>query len=545
MQGTIIEDSELDPSLIDSVIKIDHDLELTPESIAPGGVNDDRFKVEINLGLALPFKYYLTDDYDKTEEHKAIVRSVDDNGSVYMLEVTTQSNEGPLQAFENDVLLVLLTMAWDQRDRNKNSRDKMNGFRVYYTLAEVCRRLGLSENSRNKVARAIRKIKSQSMQTKNFAYNAHTGQIGLINEDTKIILKSGRVRVGATDVDFANYQDVFFVEFDSYIVKNLYDEYVSVISSDDYLALKSGPQRRVLIFLYSKRRKFGRQFLFSLEELAQVIGLQGSKKKRRQIGEYLGRIQESLNNFEFTIKKKRGVQDWDIFITFQEKNLIEEKRERDPFYQDLLDYYGKSALNELDLKEIDILNMMREFNFRYQKESGKKTFAYGKENIDGAQFCIDVTLFQVLRCNYHITSSFKALAKSILTSMISGGLELPERYRHFVSKRAEDMRKKEVTEKIQTELAQKEEAKKVEFERLEKSFDKMYSDMIAKNKSFKKALETKARESLEGEGVSEEDMMYKLSLEHRMRDLAKADFLSGDILNYKTIKGNPRESLTQ
>ncbi|MCF8060069.1 MAG: hypothetical protein K9K67_12280 [Bacteriovoracaceae bacterium] len=548
MQGRpIIEDTDLDQSLVDSVIKVDHDLEFTPmkSKHSNGAPPDDRFKVEINLGLALPFKYYLTDDYDKTEEHKAIVRSVDDSGSVYMLEVTTQSNEGPLQAFENDVLLVLLTMAWEQRNRNQNSRDKMNGFRVYYTLAEVCRRLGLSENSRNKVARAIRKIKSQSMQTKNFAYNAHTGQIGLLNEDTKIILKSGRVRVGATDVDFANYQDVFFVEFDSYIVKNLYDEYVSVISSDAYLALKSGPQRRVLIFLYSKKKKFGDQFLFSLEELAQVIGLTGSKKRRRQIGEYLGRIQESLKNFEFTIKKKRGQPDWDIFVTFQERNLIEAKEDRDPFYQDLVDDFGERSLRELDLTEIDIKNIRREFNFRYKKEANKEYFLYGREKLDPAEFCIDITLFQVLRSNYRITKSFKALAKVILSSMIEGGMELPEKYRHFVQKRAEDGRKKEVTEKIQTELCKKEDAKRVEMERLEKSFDKMYADMIAKNKSFKKSLEGKAKESLENEGVCPEDMMYKLTLEHRMRDLARVDFLSGDILNYKDIKSNARDSLIQ
>lgn len=537
MQGTIIEDS------VETVIKVDHELEFAPQAV-PATVPDDRFKVEINLGLALPFKYYLTDDYDKTEEHKAIVRSVDPNGSVYMLEVTTQSNEGPLQAFENDVLLVLLTMAWEQRDRNKNSRDKMNGFRVYYTLAEICRRLGLSENSRNKVARAIKKIRSQSMQTKNFGYNAHTGKIALVNEDTKIILKAGRVKVGSTGVDFAKYQEVFYVELDSYIVKNLYDEYVSVISSDAYLSLKSGPQRRVLIFLYSKRKKFGDQFLFSLEELAQVIGLQGSSKKRRQIGEYIGRIQERLQNFEFTIKKKRGVQDWDILVTFQQRDLLEEKNDRSPFYQDLLDDYGRNRLDELDLREIDIDNMLREFNRRYEKEATKAHFIYGKEEIDAGQFCLDVTLFQVLNCNYHITSSFKALAKSILTSMINGSLELPEKYRHFVSKRAEDKRKKQVSQEIQKELAKKKHAKKIEMERLDKSFDKMYADMITKNKTFRKTLETKAKKSLENEGISEDDMMYTLSLEHRMRDLAKEDFLNGDIMNYDS-KGSSRESLTQ
>jgi len=550
MDGNAFEDFEENNSLmkvqssdihhIESVINLDENLDVTSYE-----GKDHRFKVEINLGLALPFKYYLTDDYDKSEKHKAIVRSVDDSGSVYMLEVTTQSNEGPLQAFENDVILVLLTMAWEQRNRNQNSREKMNGFRVYYTLAEVCRRLGLYENSRNKVARAIKKIKSQYMQTKNFAYNAHTGQIGLINEDTKIILKSGRVRVGATDVDFANYQDVFFVEFDSYIVKNLYDEYVSVISSDAYLSLKSGPQRRVLIFLASKRKKFGDQFLFSLSELAQVIGLTGSSKRRRQIGEYLGRVQEKLKNFEYTIKKRRDKEDWDIFIVFQVRELLEEKEERDPFHQDLIDYYGQSSLASLDLNAIDIENIKREFNFKYKKETNRDTFLYGKEKLDPAEFCLDITLFQVLKCDYQVTKSFKALAKVILGSMIAGGLELPEKYRLFVDKRAEEIRKKLVSDKIKTELSKKEEAKKVERDRLNKSFDKMYADMISKNKNFKHKLEERAIVALENEGIAQEDMMFKLSLEHKMREIAKVDFLNGDILNYKDIKLKTNQSLIQ
>ncbi|MBT3980664.1 MAG: hypothetical protein HOE90_04875 [Bacteriovoracaceae bacterium] len=517
-------------SAADSLITIDHDLEIISK-------RDDRFKVEINLGLALPFKYYLTDDYDKTEASSAIVRNVDDNGSVYMLEVTTQSNEGPLQAFENDVLLVLLTMAWEQRDRNKNSKERMNGFRVYYTHAEVCRRLGLSANSRNKVARAIKKIKSQNLQTKNFAYNAETGDVGLINEDTKIILKSGRVRRGTSDMDFANFQDVFFIEFDSYIVKNLYNEYVSVISSNAYLSLKSGPQRRVLIFLYSKRKKFGDQFIFPLEELAQVIGLTGSSKRRRQIGEYLKRIQEGLNSFDFTIKKSKSKADWDILIVFKNTHLIEDNESiTDPFLKSLWFYYGAQEMENLNLTPLDIDNMKREFTFKYQKEKDKDTFLYGKSSYLACEFCLDVTLYQVLKCGYRVTKSFKALARSILGSMIEGSLELPEGYRQFVTIRAEEKKKKDVDGRINTELVKREEAKKEEVQKLENSFERLYYDMLKNNRSFKEQITKRALAALESDGVNSSDPLYNLSLEHKMRDIAKVDFFSGDILNYKNIK---------
>ena len=521
---------EIDQSnTINEVVTVNHPLELDNDL-----ERDNRFKVEINLGLALPFKYYVTDDFDKTKENKAMVRSIGEDGSVYMLEVTTQSNDGPLQAFENDVLLVLLTMAWEQRDRNKNSKEKRNGFRVYYTLAEVCRRLGLSENSRNKVARAIKRIKSQNLTTKNFAYNSLSGDVALVNEETKIILKSGRVRVGQTDVDFGHFQDVFFIEFDSYIVKNLYDEYVSVINSDAYLSLKSGPQRRVLIFLYSKKKKFGNSFVFDLEELAQVVGLSESKKRRRSVGEYLERIKKVIPGLEYTIKKKRGVDDWSILIEFKTAEIEFEKDF--PFYQALCESYSKEALQKLDLQKIDFENMINEFSFKYEKDAKKKTFLYGRDELPAAEFCIDVTLFQILVGGYPLTKSFKALAKSILNRMALGGLELPEKYRRFVYERNEEAKKKEVTQKIQNERTKKEMQREQELERLDQSFSKMYNDMLKNNKSFRENLTSRAAESLKSEGVEEGSMMYNLNLQGKMRDIAKDDFMRGDILNYKEIR---------
>ena len=111
---------------------------------------ENNFKIEVNLGLALPFRYYI-DENAKFEKQRSVVRTVDDNGSIYMLEVTTQSDEGPLQSVENDVLLVLLTMAFEQRSALVPIHAVETGTerRVYYTLAEICRRLGLSENNSN------------------------------------------------------------------------------------------------------------------------------------------------------------------------------------------------------------------------------------------------------------------------------------------------------------------------------------------------------------------------------------------------------------
>ena len=167
-----------------------HDLILpnVPE-ITNGKVNN--FKIEVNLGLALPFRYYI-DENAKFEKQKSVVRTVDDNGSIYMLEVTTQSDEGPLQSVENDVLLVLLTMAFEQRSAlvPMDSVNAVSDRRVYYTLAEICRRLGLSENNSNRISKAIKRIASQNLSFKNFRYHSPSGKILQAEENTKIILKS-------------------------------------------------------------------------------------------------------------------------------------------------------------------------------------------------------------------------------------------------------------------------------------------------------------------------------------------------------------------
>lgn len=483
---------------------------------------ENNFKIEVNLGLALPFRYYIEEN-SKFEKQKSVVRTVDDNGSIYMLEVTTQSDEGPLQSVENDVLLVLLTMAFEQRNSLVpiDSVENTSGRRVYYTLAEICRRLGLSENNSNRVSKAIKRIASQNLSFKNFRYHSPSGKILQAEEYTKIILKSGRVRSGNTREGFLNnHTDYFYVEFDHNIIKNLFDEYVSVVEQKEYLSLGAGHQRRILMFLYSKKKSFGNDFLFNLNELAQVVGLLESHKdkRRRLIFEYIQKTREATGAFDFTINKIRDKEDWEIMIHFHEQSLLVNKT--DKFFEDLLAEYGEASLSKLDFNEIDLDNYRREFDALYLSKTGQEKFHWGKGAFSPAEFCLDLTFWQVLKCDYKITKTLKALARSILDSMIIGNLLYPDKYRAFVSDRVSEKKKQQELMVIQQHRVQKELQKKEEEKKFELSFNKMLED-IMKDSKYKKLIEDSAREKLIAEGVLESDMAYTLLFTDMVRKVAK------------------------
>lgn len=495
---------------------------------------DDKFKVEINMGLALPCVFRPGEDFDITQENKAIVKSAKDDGSLLMLEVSTQSNLGPLGANDNDVLTVLLTMAWEQRHQNKNNKEERNGFRVYYTLAEICRRLSLSVNCSSNIAKSIEKIKSQNMKLKNFIYNAETKETGLAKEQTKIILKSGEITIGASDSDFKNYQKTFYVEFDSYIMKNMQDEYVSLIHTKEYLSLKSGPERRLLIFLNSKRKTFGDQFLFNLSELAQVLGISNSPNRRKMVGRYLNSAKKKLENFDYKIKKVSAQDDWHILLSFETQtvDMLEDKH-GDKFYKALVEFYGPSKLASVDIQEIDVINLRKEFDRQYEKAKDKSTVSFAsQDDLSPGEVVIDIALYQVLISGYTITKTFKALAKAILSRFILGEIELPEKFRYFVTKRNELAEKDKVKDIINTEIEKKKEREMKETKNLEKSFSLFFNDVVASNKSYMKDLKIRAAGRID---LDEDNLMFNTAINIEVQKIAKEEFFSGKILENKDI----------
>lgn len=519
-------------------MELSNDIEIQNASALDLRPKDNRFKYEINLGLALPTKFRMDKNYDLEREHESLVKSVDENGSVAMIKIKTQSKLGPLAGFDNDVLTVLLTMAYEQKEYNEKNYSKQNGYRVYYTHYEICRRLGLNVGSAGYVAESIEKIASQNLTLNNFAYTANDKKALKKDEETKIILKKGKVSLADGSSNADEYTSYFYIEFDHFVVRNLYNDYVSVLNSNKYLSLTTGPSRRIFVFLSSKRKMFGDRFTFDLFELSKVLGIYETKpfRQREYIGKYLTKVTKEITTLNFMIEKVRGKNSWTILVNFEGKELVEVSR--DPFYDGLVRFYSEDSLEKLNLLEVDFINYKEEFESKYRSIKGSIDFYFQKQLINPAEFAIDIALFQVIKKRYPVTRSFKALAKTILVSLTDGMFELPDGYRYFLYKRLADIQKKKDKAMLEREKERQNLLRETERRKLEKAFNNFFRDIVQKNKRQMNIYREKAIEMIEDEGVGQEDMMYNLLVESRIELLAKEDFDRGDVMSLARNDGS-------
>lgn len=519
-------------------------------------INED-LKFELDLGLALPFRYHAELNEDQKKTYSAsVTRNIDPiTGNLNLIQITTQSDEGPLQAVEQDVLAVLLTLGYSQAQFTNNalqnqfaSSDEFgtsNGSRIYYTLSEICRRLKLDVGSVSRVKKAIEKIKSQNITFKRSNFNATSGKISSSVGNTKIIIGDGRVRM--TDKKASDsFKELFYVDLDKDIMSKLYQQYFSSIDQDQYLSLGAGTPRRLFIFLQSKRKTQGDEFIFSLDELVQLFGFDKRVRVKRAVLEVLDKVKASVDVFDYTIqhknsdgrlKSKSDCSNFNVLIKFKASMKLEHKK-YEKLYQDLVYIYGEDNLIKEDILEFDVMNLKKELCSKYSKSKNDKEtyfYSFSKSDVNVGEFIIDIVLFQIFHRSYKV-ESFKGLCKKLLALLIEDQLELPEKYRLFLSDRVKEKQKKEDELKIK-ELERKNKNKKEEEDRLfDESYKVIFNDFILNSEATKKQIELLAVAELETEGFTSETLMYNSMVQLKMYDIGKRLFISGDLIGFSGNK---------
>lgn len=515
-------------------------MEFMPEDFSPVKVNDtesarslahsEKLQVELNMGLALPCTFRTNKNTDLSATNKAVVKTAKDDGSMVLLEIATQSDKGPLGGMDYDVLTALLSMGYEQCRLRPHQEEEG---RVYYTHSEVCRRLGLSDSSRRNVKDSIVKIQSQNLKLKNFIFNASTKAVGLTNKETKIIVSSGSAQMGRSDLDFEKHSSVFYVTFDPYIMKNMQEEYFSVIEPKELFKLNCGPERRILIFINSKRKKFGNSYIFDLSELFFVLGIKASNNSRQFVNNSFSAISEKLGGFSFKITKKARVMDWEVVIMFDPDPLLLRNETIDSFYGELVNFYSTKALVDLDFIEADAVSYKSELDREYKKITGETKTQFFGEEISPGELCIDLTLYQVILCNYPVTKSLKALCKTILKSICSGAVDLPDGYRSFVTKRNKKRADEIIRNKMKEESEKKRNREKEQKRLDDKAFLTFYQDVLTNNQTYMNKITHRAISELD---MSQDDPMYKISLNQMILDLAKEEFFGLKYYDSQNIK---------
>jgi hypothetical protein len=519
-------------------------------------INED-LKFELDLGLALPFRYHAELNEDQKKTYSAsVTRNIDAvTGNLNLIQITTQSNDGPLQAVEQDVLAVLLTLGYSQAQFANNSLQNQftsnnefgtpNGSRIYYTLSEICRRLKLDVGSVSRVKKAIEKIKSQNITFKRSNYNTSSGKMSSSHGNTKIIIGDGRVRM--TDKKATeSFKELFYVDLDKDIMSKLYQQYFSSIDQDQYLSLGAGTPRRLFIFLQSKRKTQGDEFIFSLDELVQLFGFDNRVRVKRAVLEVLDKVKGSVDVFDYAIqlksnegriKSKSDCSNFNVLVKFKSLMGIEQKK-YEKFYQGLVTWYGEENLVREDILEFDVINLKKELCSKYAKaKNNKETYYYtfSKNDINVGEFIIDVVLFQIFHRSYKV-ESFKGLCKKLLSLLIEDQLELPEKYRFFLTERIKEKQKKDDEEKIK-ELETRGRKKKEEEDRLfDESYKNIFNDFIINSEGTKKQIELLAINELKLEGYTSESLMYNNMVTLKMYEIGKKLFISGELIGFNNPK---------
>jgi len=493
--------------------------------------NDNILVSDINLAGALPYTYH----NGAGEEVEVKVQSfVKKNGE--FLETRIKGKQ--VGSIQSDVLMMWQTMFWEQMD-SQNNLTQDGKILIHYNISYLTERMGLQEGSRRMVSEAISNLLELKYEITNFGYVEYkeSGEkhIGFKKQRMGLVTRHGEIK-GMSSIDGQiSSRGSFFVELDATILANISAGMVAKVDSSQYLALKSGPQRRLLPQLEAKRKLLGPKFTVKLTEIAGVLGFNNPGKQQERVSNTFKKLQETLGNIDYHIIKRPGIHEWDIYVEFKD-GMIEDKSrsEVEVFYDLLVEDFGEQALEEVDfrLRDVQIIKGQIENNVSAEDP----VFDFHGEKCPLYQFLIDLALFQIIRERYVLTSRFSKFVLFLLGASKNNKLAIPSGYRQFVELRISE--EKTIRVKKEVELARKKEeeelvrVRKFKLEAWEKNYE-----MVLKNPEVRARLNDKAIEAWLALGNAAEDLegiMGKLNREHinrLMKEIATEEFLAGTLMD--------------
>jgi hypothetical protein len=520
------------------------DLSVTSKNTHLKSYEND-LRMEVNWGLALPVSYYKEGGSEKTAKKIATIRSKTSEG-LKITTVATQSDLGPLGSYEIDVLLALLTMTYEQDLQGEEYGLLERGEKqVVFTVPEICKRLGLVyKNSAYRIMQALKIIKSQTIFNHSFNVLENGGLMDIEDEDGAKLFSTEVIKAGARGLQFKDFRKVYRGTWPKNVYKNLINEYVSVLNSNHYISLKRGPQRRVFIFLHSKKKKLAsNEITFSLNELSHVLGLEESSKRRRQIVKYMDAIMEVTDDFQYRVSTKKN-DDWVIWVKFdsEKKELTADNK----FISALSEYYGPGIFEDFDFSDRMISLWEREYLSKYEKITGKKTYSLHKgQEINAVELAVDLALYQQKYCSYNITS-LKGLVGTIVLKNLSSDINtFPDGYEDFIFNRIK--KKEEQAINVNIENGRKRiEDQKLKDDLIIEEAASMAWEINKKDKSFMSDLLLRSIEDgrvttvSKDEAASLEGFQWAI-LEASLKNIFFEDFLKGEALRSSSIVGKSHE----
>lgn len=513
---------------------MDSELIVRPGTSTPKSFFEDDIRFELNLGIALPLEFRSKKGRDKTKPYTAKARAATDNGNLYDVIIQTQSSEGGLKGNDEDVISILTTILADQVAENIKNGSFNRGTselpdKVFVANETIRRRMGLKKNSVNKITRIINKLKNTKLKVKTSKFDATEKTFKKIEIEEPIIKGEGHLLHRTMSSNTSSDKGVRYLQLHSFIAESIVDKYVGIINAKEWRNLKTGPERKIFIFLSGKREFFGDNFAFSIMEILQVLCAEESSDPRKKVRVWLKDVKDKTNAFDFKLATDKasegGVR---IHINFNE-SFSSSKKELGT-YEMLRTLYGDSLFNKLDFRPEDIDILKKEFCVPKDE-----VVTFGEYRVCPLELCIDIMLFQHVQTNYEITS-FKGLAKTFYNHFLDESIKLPDSYRACFKERFEQIEKDAEKSRLDKERHEKEMFEKKEKERLSKSFDIQYELLCKTDSKFKKLIGKMADDVLanDKDPIKKNNPLYKKAYESQMKEVARKLFENGEL--YEHIK---------
>jgi hypothetical protein len=486
----------------------------------------NNLKIHKYLGMATPVHFRKPKDFVPGTIYTACSQTVTEAGSIRIIRIETQSKVGPLLAFEDDVFNVLCTFYAEQIMKYPELLGTEKENDVFYSELEICDSLELQEGSRNKVSKAIKALRNHSINVKEFEYKTIGSDklAGELGEGDMLTFLGKYQRAIRNDKGVLEFKDVKYAKIHPAIAKSIREEFYSEVDRKDFVALKSGPERRTHKYIATKRSCYGDDFVFPAEELRLLLRVTDKSRTREMITKRLTAVQKKLGNFTFSYIKDDVTKELQVSIAFT-KTLLDSPKSI-TFFEKLEFLYGADALKTANFNSLDLENFIRE-NKKHEKEK----ISYNKNEISPVLFAIDLTLWQVINCNYKVTG-LKGLYKSILKSVLNGDFEVPSGYRYFTDERYIRRCKELESEKAKEKKKRQEEIDKLEADKMEEIFKKFFATFEKDDPKYYKELMTRADKMVAP--ISEDDpapeiseAVRKIDVDRIFRNITKEEFLNG------------------
>jgi hypothetical protein len=456
--------------------------------------NEDLSVLEMLSSLALPLN-----------SERNVSKVIGKDKTMLEVDISIKGPEGGyLSSAHHNVIHVLFNFLVDEYVNAAITRfdkldfSKLNIDTIYPSNADILKWANLKRGSNNLVNRYLNELQEIDLTAIERVWAASEEKMKPLFNKGKIIQNISKALV-EKNVD-GNKKKIYArsIRLHPFFMKQAKGASFFLVKNENLRKL-SGKEKRLYIYFLARKVIYGDKFIVEAQTVGEVGAIKTGHRVRELVRRELEKIAAKINEFSYEFiyeKDEFGKKMLMVVINLQDRHVEDHKID---FYQNLLDYYGEDFIQEepIALSRFSYEQMYREFcktGSEMRDDLDVPTGRDTRANI--VEYIVDIALFQI-RDGALIRKSFKAYARSLLMSFLQDNLNVPGKYRKFITERLEYEKQMAKQRELDRLSQEKHEKEKIEQQRYDDSFNKQYSVMIKEDREFRELVTKEATKRME------------------------------------------------